>query len=198
MSILAAVFANAWRISLDVSGIVRCPIEGWGEEQNEAVFSAHQLLVHRRHGACAAAGIGGAREHTPGLSDRVNTAFTALGRAERSAVVEITAPIPAAVPPLSLQGTPQANSVLAPNHGASRFAALLCQWRECRERGVKEPAEPDAFAFTFFPDPIHPVIPVSGPDQGQAVTADRKALVKSQSAMLEESGAFLGGHGLEE
>src|SRR5205814_10703830 len=123
MGILAAVFADAWGISFYVSGIVRGPIEGWGEEQDEAFFSAHQLLIHSRHGAHTAPGIGGAGEHAPGLSDRVNAAFAALGRSERCTVVEISAPIPAAVPPDPLQRSQQTDSMPPPRRSAARFAA---------------------------------------------------------------------------
>src|SRR5258708_24887224 len=124
MGILAAVFTDAWWISLYVSGIVRCPIEGWGEEQDETFFSAHQLLIHSRHGARAAPGIGGAGEHAPGLSDRVNAAFAALGRSERCAVVEISAPIPAAVPSVALKRGLHTNSMLPPIRCARRLAPV--------------------------------------------------------------------------
>ena len=41
------------------------------------------------------------------------------------------------------------------------------------EHGVKEPSEPDALTLSFGADLVHPIVPIPGADQRQAVGSDR-------------------------
>ncbi len=103
VGVLAAVLAHAGQVALDVAGIERRVVERRREEQDQPVAAAHQELVDRRHGARRARRVGGARDHRPGLGDRVDPALVVRGRAERRAVVEVGAPVPVAVPGLALE-----------------------------------------------------------------------------------------------
>ena len=59
------------------------------------------------------------------------------------------------------------------------------------ERGVQEPAEPDALALAAAPDAVHAVVPVARAHQRQAVRADREA-ASSARAQCSNSERRLG------
>ena len=61
-----------------------------------------------------------------------------------------------------------------------------------REHVVKEKGEPDTFAAAFFSHQVHPVIPIAGAHQGQAVLAEFQSVLDRAHAMLVERGRFLG------
>jgi len=56
---------------------------------------------------------------------------------------------------------------------------------------VQEPAEPHALAFACLADPVHPVVPIAGTHQRQAVLADAEARVERERAVLEQRSAFV-------
>ena len=58
--------------------------------------------------------------------------------------------------------------------------------REGVQRGVQEPAEPDAFAAAVFADAIHAVVPVAGADQRQAVLRPCTARLRAAAAVFEQ------------
>src|SRR5580704_1392404 len=76
--------------------------------------------------------------------------------------------------------------MLPPALSPLMLAASFRQRSECGKRGVEEPSEPDAFAFTASANQIEAVVPVPGSDQRQAVTAKPEALVKAPRAMFEQ------------
>src|SRR5438552_11959978 len=63
---------------------------------------------------------------------------------------------------------------------------------------MEKPAEPDALAFSGFADAVHPVVPVAGAEQGQAVAAERQAAIEGPGAVLEQRRALLAGRRLIE
>ena len=198
MRVLAAVLANARRIALDVAGIERRLVEWRREQQRQLILRPDQLAFDRRHGAGRALGIGRARDHRPGLRDRIDPAFVARRRAERRAVVEPGAPIPVAIPGLALERGLQRAGVRSPRCGAGRVAARVGERREGAERRVKQPAEPDALALAKFADAVHAVVPVAGADQRQSVRADLEAGIEPARAVLEQRADLVGDRRVEE
>ena len=140
--VLPAVLAHARDVSLDVAGLEGRAVEGRREEQDEPVSPPDQVLVDGRHGPPAPLGIGGARDHSPGLRDRVDAALVVGRGSERRPVVEEGAAIPVAVPAVALERELQGVRVLAPGERALRFPALLGQAGELVEvrRGGTSPA----------------------------------------------------------
>src|SRR5579864_873202 len=59
MGILAAVLANAGRISLDVSGFEWRLIKRRGKEQDEPIVAAYEIFIYCGHSARSATRIGG-------------------------------------------------------------------------------------------------------------------------------------------
>ena len=175
-------------IALDVAGIERRLVERRREQQHQPVVAAHQIFVDRRHGARGAGRVGGAGDHAPGLRDRIDAAFAVRGRAERRAVVEIGAAIPVAVPAVALQRLLQRRRVRRQSRARARVAALLGERREARQRGMQEPAEPDAFALAAFADPVHAVVPVAGAHQRQAVAPSGEAVVERRAQCSNKRG----------
>src|SRR6185437_11112448 len=116
----------------------------------------------------------------------------------RRSVIEPGAPIPAPVPPLVLERRPQPAGVRAPGCGSLRLMTGIGQRCETHDGRVEKPAQPDALAATICADAIHPVVPVAGADQRQAVTADGEASVEAAGAMLEQRSAMVGYGRLEE
>src|SRR6185369_10031892 len=64
---------------------------------------------------------------------------------------------------------------------------------EVAEDGVKEEAQPGAFASPFGPDAVHAVVPVAAADERQTVGAGGDPLVDGAHTMFEER-PVLGGH----
>ena len=62
---------------------------------------------------------------------------------------------------------------------------------------MQEPAQPDTLAPAQFADAVHPVVPVAGAHQRQAMRADSEAGVESARAVLEEAGDGIADRGLE-
>ena len=118
---------------MNVSGIERCPIEGWREEQNQLVIAADELLVHRRHRGRGVSGLRGAGDHTPRLRDRIDSTFGARGRTERRSIVEVGPPVPGAVPAVLLERLPERGDVPSP-FCATRLLMLIAAIRQLSER----------------------------------------------------------------
>src|SRR5690349_19473140 len=79
-------------------------IERWREQQHEPVAATNQVLLHSRHRVRRALFICRARNYSPGLGDGINPAVIALCRAERRAVIEISATVPITVPGVLKRG----------------------------------------------------------------------------------------------
>src|SRR6202011_5804591 len=69
-----------------------------------------------------------------------------------------------------------------------------CRRNGCeRHQGrLQEPSEPDTFAFALLADTVHSVVPVTGPEQRQAVLSDLQPVIERSRAMFEERRGFLG------
>ena len=106
-----------------------------------------ELRSTRRHGAPRALRIGRAREHGPGLGDRINAALG--GRPPSQAACRRrnsradTSLRPSRRRSSAVRSAAAWARQLAPRAG---FAARLGKRRELRQRDVQEPSEPDAFA----------------------------------------------------
>ena len=72
------------------------------------------------------------------------------------------------------------------------------QRREGRQRGVKEPSEPDAFALALLADAVHAIVPVARPHQRKPVPAQREACIERKRAMLEQRRSIFGDRRQEE
>ncbi len=80
---------------------------------------------------------------------------------------------------------------ITPCGGAFDVSALLGNRSKGLQGRKQEPAQPNTFAFSAFANPVHPVVPVAGAHQRQAVGAMGQAAIKGAGAMLVESGGFL-------
>src|SRR5207247_4704235 len=107
--------------SLVVAWIDRHTDKGRLEEQRQTVVRVNDLLVHGAHGTQGASRIRRPGEYAPRLRDRVDPAFVARVRAERRSIVVIAAPVPFAVPTVSLKRSLQPSRVRAPLRGARLF-----------------------------------------------------------------------------
>src|SRR3972149_4095014 len=161
MGVRAAVLANARGIALDVAGSDSRMVEWRGEKDHESLVPPNQMLLDRGHCLCRAGRLRGARDHSPGLRDRIDPAFLARDGSERCAVVEIGAAIPVAVPRLRFQGNPERGRMLSPCDGTRLVATVLGHGREFAERRMEKPSEPDAFPAPLPADPVHPATPVA-------------------------------------
>ena len=101
--VLAAVLADARRIALDIAGVERRVLERRREQQREAGLALDQRRLDGSHGFYRARGLGGLRDHAPGLRDRIDAALGARRGSERRAVIEIAAPVPVPVPSVALE-----------------------------------------------------------------------------------------------
>src|ERR1700687_710795 len=98
MGILAAILANARRISFDVTRIERRLVE-WGREQeSDTILRTDQLAINSGHCTSCVLWTRSARNHRPRLGDRIDAAFIARRRSQRRTVIEPAATIPFSVP----------------------------------------------------------------------------------------------------
>src|SRR6185369_1051722 len=103
-------------------------------------------------------------QHRPALRDGVDLAFLVVRRAERCAVVEVSAPVPFAVPAVALDALAQLRRLALTAFGEQCIALRASERGELHQHVVKEEAEPDALAFALRADEIHAVVPVAGAD----------------------------------
>src|ERR1041385_7998239 len=106
--------------------------------------------------------------------------------AQRRPIVEISPPVPSAVPPIFFQRFRNLCCVLPPVRCAGMLAAMIGQRSKCRQRGMKKPAQPYTLSFSANSDSIQTVIPVSGSDERQAVGADGETCFQCTRAMFVE------------
>ena len=191
MGILAAIFADAGRIALDIARLPLGLVEGRLEQQRQLVIRQYQLARHAGHGLARARRIACPRNHRPGLGDGIDAAFIAGGRAERRAIIVIAALIPLAIPGLAFQRRFQGVHMAAPFLRPLRFAARVGNFRKARHRRAMQPGQPDAFAMAVFANPVHAVVPIARSHQRQAVAAQRQAVVEGQRAMLVKAGEMI-------
>src|SRR5208337_4653284 len=92
-------------------------------------------FVNRRHRGSSADRTSGAGDYAPRLRDRIDPAFEIAGRAERRPVIEVTAPIPVAVPPFALQRSRKRSCVMPPRRSARILAADIRQRMRALRRG---------------------------------------------------------------
>src|ERR1700722_2090074 len=69
MRILAAVLADAWRVTFDVAWIDRRFVEWRREQQRHAIQRPDQLAFDGHHGASGPPGLSRTRDRRPGLGD---------------------------------------------------------------------------------------------------------------------------------
>ena len=121
-----------------------------------------------------------------------------LGRAERRAVIEVTAPIPVAVPSVPLERFRKRRRMTSARSQRARSSRRIsANGANAWQRRVEEPSEPDALALACLADAIHAVVPVAGFEQRNSVDSNRKALVQSKCAMFEDGAALFGDRGLK-
>ena len=160
MRVLPAVLSDARHIPLDVAGLEGGAVERRCQEQHDAVSAPHEKIVDGRHGALAACRVPGRRDDAPGLRDRIDAAFVVDGGAEWRPIIEVRAPIPLAVPGLTLERFLQCAPVLTPSLGALALPASVGQVGPSGQNGVQEPPEPDALTLAFGAHLVHPIVPV--------------------------------------
>ena len=192
--VLPPVLPDSGRVRLDVPGVGLPAVEGRREQEDEAVATPHEVPVHGVHGGARPGRIPSARDHRPGLRDRVDPARRTRARAERRPVVEVRAPVPVSVPCLTLDRIGERARVLAPAAGALALgsAAALRDRREGVEVRAQEPREPDALSLAADADPVHAVVPVARSHERKAVRADGEAAVERAGAVLVQVAALAG------
>ncbi len=196
MCVLPAVLPDTREIPLDVTGLQRRVVEGRREEEHEAVGATHEIVVDRGHGAGLTDGIGRRRDHAPRLRDRIDAARVVDRGAEGRPIIEVRAPIPVAVPGLMERRLERVHITL-PLLGALPFPAGAGQRRPLGKDRMQEPPEPDALPFPLGAHFVHPVVPIPGAHQRQAVRADRQAPIERARAVLEERALLVGDAWLE-
>ena len=146
---------------------------------------ADQTLLDRGHRLPGPLRVGGAGDHRPGLGDRVDLALVVLRRAERSAVVEVGPPVPAAVPGVFLQRRRSASA--RSRHQAARAASPRCSARSANASAavasMNQPFQtlsPLPPAPTWFMPSFQSPVPISGRPCGPS----RQAVLQRAHAVL--------------
>ncbi len=152
---------------------------------------ANEALIHRVHRHAGSPGIAGPRENRPALRDRIDPALGVARRTERRAVVEVRAAVPLAVPAVLLDLQAHFVRLHPATFGEGHVTGLACDLGEPHEHFIKEESQPDAFPFAVLSHKVHPVVPVAGPHERQAVLAGPEASQDRSPAMFVQAGRFV-------
>src|SRR6185369_3946535 len=125
-----------------------------------------------------------AGDDAPALRDGVDPTLLVRAGAEGSAVVEVGATIPLAVPAGCLHGGGVVCRLLPERCGRFLVAARGDVLGEVAQRAGEEPGEPHALPLSFDADAAHAVVPVADADQRQTVRARRRRLAQGTEAVL--------------
>jgi len=107
--------------------------------------------------------VAGAGEDGPRLGNGIDLALAVLGRAKGRTIVIVGAAIPLAIPAVFFNGLADRLGLGAVALGVGGLTHTFAKRGKGRQRAVEEPAQPDAFPFTFNAHAIHAVVPVAGP-----------------------------------
>src|SRR5204862_4409629 len=132
--------------------------------------------------------ISGPADHRPALRQRIDLTFRIRLRTERSAVVEVGAPVPLAVPGVLLDVLLQLLCFSEAAFGEGDVLAGPGQFGDLREHIIKKKSQPDTFATSLFTHHVHAVVPIARTDQRQAVFAESQTVLDGAHAMLVERG----------
>ena len=191
--VLAAVFAHAGDVALDVAGVQRSDLSNGGSSS----WISRASRRTRRRSTLSMASSDRSRVPAPERTDqlcehRVDLAFRVGGRAERRAVVEVGAAIPFAVPAVLFDVAAQPAGFDRVLVGGSGVAALPGELGELREHVVQEEASQTLSPLPCCADQVHAVVPVAAAHQRQAVRAEAQAVVDRADAMLVERADVVG------
>ena len=190
--VLAAILAHPGDVTLDVTGIERGMIEGRIKQLDEAGRAADQALIHGLHGLPRPGRIAGAADHRPALREGIDLAFRIGRGSERFAIVEVGTTVPLAVPRMLLDVLPELACLIEAVIGEGGVVPRARQARKLGEHVVQEEGQPDALAAAVVAHPVHAVIPVAAPDEGQAVYAEFQAALDGAHAVLVKRRRLLG------
>src|SRR4029079_11927860 len=98
MRILATVFAHTRYVAFNVAWIQRRFIERWIEQLNQRMLAPHETLIDSFHCLQSSLRVCCPRQNGPALRNRIDLTFEVASRAKWLASVEISAPIPGAIP----------------------------------------------------------------------------------------------------
>ncbi len=151
---------------------------------NQLRLGADEALLYRLHRPPCALWIARAAQDRPALRQGIDLAFQIALRAEWFAIIEVSASVPLAVPAVLLDvflQLPRLGYALA---GKVDFIALPRQFGKPHQHVVKKESQPDTFTPSFFSDQIHSVIPVTAPNQRQAMGAESQPMFDRAHAMF--------------
>ncbi len=72
--------------------------------------------------------------------------------------------------------------------GEDRSSSHACHFRELHENVIQEKSQPDTFASALSADHVHPVVPVTGADERQAVLPACEAVQDGSHTMVVQTG----------
>src|SRR5687768_9532602 len=98
MRVLTAVFPNPGGISFDVTNILRSFIKRRREQENQTFRLPDEMFIERGERRPGAFRISRAGNGGPRLRQRIDPGLCAFARPERSAIVEVSPPIPRSIP----------------------------------------------------------------------------------------------------
>ena len=191
MGVLAAVFAHARHVALDVPGRWSRGIEGRVEQLDDARVGMDEAAMQRRHGAACTLGRCRTGQHRPALGDGIDLTFRIRRRAERRAVVKPCALVPVAIPGRCFDTLAQLHAFAFAEIGeggirvASRHRCESLQHRDEKE------GQPDAFALACDADQIHAVVPVAHAHQRQPMLAVAQAVPYRPLAVVVKAGCLV-------
>src|SRR5678815_2101220 len=147
MTVFAAIFPHARRVTLDVADVGGGFVKRWRQEQDQIVSSTDEMFFERSQRDFHSLGIADAGDRGPGLRNRIDPRFDAFPRAERGAIVKICTAIPRSVPRLSVDRLCQ---LCGADAACFRFLAVPTEAEQLRkiiEHTNLKPGKPDTLAF---------------------------------------------------
>src|SRR5438128_2110059 len=162
-------------------------VEWRRKEEHELFCLPHQMFLDGLHCLDCPPGIARAADYRPGLRERIYPGFLILPGTQRRPIVEISAPVPFAIPARFFDRGAHSTRVRAILLRQFPFATPLAENRKSLPDIHQEPGQPDALAFSFVADTVHPVIPVASTDQWQPMNSMGAGLFYRPAAVLKQA-----------
>ena len=193
MRVLPAIFSHARDVSSDIAGIQIGFVEGRIQKLDQRSVPAHEAFVHCIHcHACALCRrrlprepTSSARSNRSGIPRCSATRAACHRRSRRGDTTRRPSRSPRCSPRSRILSASQRSAKEGSPCSARKHGELL-------EHFTQEEGQPDAFAFAVPAHQIHAVVPVTGPDERQAVLAESESSVDGADTVLVQAGHFVG------
>src|SRR6266851_2231032 len=162
-------------------------IERRREQPDDMIAFVQQVPLSRCHGLSRPVSRSDLGDDGPGLRKRIDARLLIHAAPERRAVIEEATQIPLTIPAGLVYrvskrcrlSTPLCSELLS-------GIPLLHHLGKGRQDRAKKPSKPNTLAMSFYPNAVHPVVPITRAKQGEAVRSKARCVLYRAPAMVPQ------------